>query len=467
MKQIKKIRLSGADVYPIVEGGKGVGVSNGHTAGAFAAAGAVGTFSAVYPNLLHELAEERSINQRKMSRQERSEYLSVEGIKESIVQAKIAHEVSNGNGRIHLNILWGLAGAERMLDGILGATKGMVHGITCGAGMPYRLADLARKYQVYFYPIISSMRAFSILWLRTYSHASELLGGVVYEDPWRAGGHNGITNKEDPEVPEDSYPRVVELRRFMKNVGLGNVPIVMAGGVWNLSEYDGWLDNPEVGPIAFQFGTRPLLTKESPISDAWKNKLMQLKPGDIWLNKFSPTNFYSSAIINGFLAELTERSLRQIEFKDSAEGDYTELVPVGFGGLNVYVKPADKSRAAAWMEEGFEIGLATPDSTLLFVTKEKARNIQKDQSECSGCLAACRFSSWLDSPAHRFVTGISPDPRSYCILKTLQHAIQGINIEENLLFAGSNAYRFADDPLYSGGHVPTVGEFVNCLLQGE
>ena len=31
-----------------------------------------------------------------------------------------------------------------------------------------------------------------------------------------------------------------------------------------------WLDNPELGPVAFQFGTRPLLTQESPISDAWK-----------------------------------------------------------------------------------------------------------------------------------------------------------------------------------------------------
>ena len=67
------------------------------------------------------------------------------------------------------------------------------------------------------------------------------------------------------------------------------------------------------GPIAFQFGTRPLLTKESPIPKAWKEKLMELKKGEIKLHKFSPTGFYSSAVKNNFIKELTERSLRQIK----------------------------------------------------------------------------------------------------------------------------------------------------------
>jgi len=467
LKQIKKIQLSGADVYPIIEGGKGVGVSNGQTAGAFAAAGAVGTFSAVYPQLCYESAEERSTIQRAIPRQERSERLISDGIKESVEQAKIAYDVSCGNGRIHMNMLWGLAGAERMIEGILNSAQGMIHGVTCGAGMPYRLADIAERYRVYFYPIISSMRAFSILWLRGYHRVSELLGGVVYEDPWRAGGHNGISNKENPEVPEDPYPRVVELRRFMKKVGLGKVPIVMAGGVWNLKEYEDWIDNDEVGPVAFQFGTRTLLSQESPISNEWKRKLLQLRKGDIILNKFSPTNFYSSAVKNGFINEIIERSQRQVAYKTVFEGEYTEPASVGFGGQTVYVKPEDKSKAAVWIREGFDVGLTTPDSTLIYVTKEKARGIQKDQSECSGCLAACRFSSWLDSKVHRFVTGVSPDPRSYCILKTLQRVIQGIDIEHNLMFAGAIAYRFADDPLYSNGHIPTVQELVSSLLRGD
>ena len=81
----------------------------------------------------------------------------------------------------------------------------------------------------------------------------------------------------------------------MKNLNL------IAGGVWHLSDWEDWIDNPDLGPIAFQFGTRPLLTKESPIPKAWKEKLMELKKGDIKLHKFSPTGFYSSAVKNNFI----------------------------------------------------------------------------------------------------------------------------------------------------------------------
>ena len=56
----------------------------------------------------------------------------------------------------------------------------------------------------------------------------------------------------------------------MNEFKLQETPIIMAGGVWNLSEWQDWIGNDEIGKIAFQFGTRPLLTKESPIPEAWK-----------------------------------------------------------------------------------------------------------------------------------------------------------------------------------------------------
>ena len=200
-----------------------------------------------------------------------------------------------------------MGGAEEILTGILDGAKGMIHGITCGAGMPYKLSEIADKYKVYYYPIVSSMRAFRALWKRSYHKASTFLGGVVYECPWRAGGHNGLSNAEDPNAYEDPYPRVAELRTFMNSVGLNDVPIVMAGGVWSLDEFDHWLDNPEIGPVVFQFGTRPILTKEYPVSEDWKQKLRTLKKGDVYLNRFSPTGFYSSAVENDFINELKGR----------------------------------------------------------------------------------------------------------------------------------------------------------------
>src|SRR4029077_16922199 len=85
----------------------------------------------------------------------------------------------------------------------------------------------------------------------------------------------------------------------------------MAGGGWYLREWGDLIRNPELGPIALQFGARPLLTQESPISDAWKRKLLTLQEGDVLLNRYSPTGFYSSAVLNDFLKELQQRSERQ------------------------------------------------------------------------------------------------------------------------------------------------------------
>ncbi len=47
MKMINAIRMGGSSILPLVEGGKGVAVSNGATCGHWAAGGGVGTFSAV------------------------------------------------------------------------------------------------------------------------------------------------------------------------------------------------------------------------------------------------------------------------------------------------------------------------------------------------------------------------------------------------------------------------------------
>ncbi len=47
MKPLNTLRMSGIDALPLVEGGKGISVSNGESSGAWAAAGGIGTFSGV------------------------------------------------------------------------------------------------------------------------------------------------------------------------------------------------------------------------------------------------------------------------------------------------------------------------------------------------------------------------------------------------------------------------------------
>ena len=470
MKTINAIRMGGVDVLPLVEGGKGVAVSNGLSAGSWAASGGVGTFSAVNADSYDDSGRPVPQVYHGTTRRARHEELVAFAIEGGIAQARRAHEESGGQGRIHANILWEMGGAERVITGILEGAKGLVNGITCGAGMPYRLSEIASKFNIHYYPIVSSARAFNALWRRAYHKAQELLGGVVYEDPWLAGGHNGLSNSEDPTRPESPLPRVIALRRQMREFGLGETPIIMAGGVWWLEEWEDWIDNPELGPVAFQFGTRPLLTRESPISDVWKQKLLTLKQGDVFLNRFSPTGFYSSAVNNGFIQGLRARNERQVAYTTEPVGEHTEEYGVGPRKRPVWLTPADLKDVHAWEREGFTEAMRTPDSTLVFETPETAEEIRLDQVNCMGCLSQCRFSNWSQEEPD-FSTGKKADPRSFCIQKTLQDIAHTHNdpdsVDHNLMFSGHNGYRFATDPFYSNGFIPTVKQLIERILTGR
>lgn len=465
MKALQPLFISGREVLPLVEGGKGIAVSNGQSSGAWAAAGGVGTFSGVNADSYDANGNIIPMVYKGKTRRERHDELIAFGIQGGIEQARVAYESSNGEGRIHMNVLWEMGGAEAILNGVLEGAKGLIHGITCGAGMPYKVAEIAARYNVYYYPIVSSARAFRALWKRSYHKQADLLGGVVYEDPWRAGGHNGLSNSENPTEPQDPYGRVRELRNAMNECGLHKVPVIMAGGVWALREWDHFLDNPEIGPVAFQFGTRPLLTEESPISMAWKQRLLTLKEGDVLLHRFSPTGFYSSAVKNDFLQELVDRSARQIAYSSEAVGDHVAALAIGARGRLVYVTPHDKGRAEAWMAAGFSEVLRSPDSTLVFVDPAKAEEIRRDQTDCMGCLSACLFSNWAQGETG--TTGKKSDPRSFCIQKTLQNIGHGADVEHELMFAGHNAYRFATDPFYADGFIPTVKQLIERIRTGD
>jgi NAD(P)H-dependent flavin oxidoreductase YrpB (nitropropane dioxygenase family) len=465
-KGISPIRYAGREVLPLIEGGKGVSATNHASSGAWAAAGGIGTVSAVNADSYDPEGKIVPQVYHALTRRERHEELVNYAIEGAVAQVQRAYEIGGRTGALNINVLWEMGGAQRVLQGTLERTKGLVSGVTCGAGMPYKLSEIAASYGVYYLPIISSARAFSALWKRAYSKAPEWLGAVVYEDPWLAGGHNGLSNAEDPLQPQDPYPRVKALRDTMRQGGISDsIPIVMAGGVWNLKEWEHWIDNEELGQIAFQFGTRPLLTQESPIPEEWKRRLMTLEEGDILLHRFSPTGFYSSAVHNPFLRNLEARSARQIAFTKEPLGDHSFQLDVGVGSKkNFWVTRGDLLNAREWYAQGYTEALKTPDETLVFVDPEEKHSIRKDQSDCMGCLSQCAFSSWADNEKN--TTGRLADPRSFCIQKTLQDIAHGGPVDNNLMFAGHAAFRFRNDPFYSNGFVPTVKQLVERIQTG-
>lgn len=467
---IEPIIMGGINVWPIVEGGKGVGITNGVTAGHFAKSGAVGTFSGVNAPMIDDNGTYIPLIYKTHTRKSRHEELIEYSIKSAISQAKRAFDVSSGLGRIHVNILWEMGGAQRVLEGLLEKTKDLIHGVTCGAGMPYRLGEIAAKYNVHYYPIISSMRAFRALWKRSYNRFANLLGGVVYECPWRAGGHNGLSNAEDPNQPGSTYERVALIRQFMNEVGLHETPIIVAGGIWHLKEYEHFLNNPEIGKVAFQFGTRPIYTQEYPVSQEWKDRLFTLQDGDVFLNRFSPTGFYSSAVNNSFIQGLRSKSEKQVAFSELQTEEFNAEYLFGPRKRPHYLKGGDLQKVQHWVSQGYTEAMKTPDNTMIFVTHEEQKEILQDQQDCMGCLSACAFSNWATeeySINEHMTTGRKADPRSFCIQKTLQNSLMTSDIENNLMFSGSQGFNFAKDPWYQGGKfMPTIAQLVERIKFG-
>ncbi|MGL6188284.1 MAG: nitronate monooxygenase, partial [Holosporales bacterium] len=159
------------------------------------------------------------------------------------------------------------------------------------------------------------------------------------------------------------------------------------------------------------------------------------------------------------------RTEHQVAYVLKPVGDHDTPLPIGPRARLVYLTHHDNKEALSWMEQGFTEALRTPDSTLIFVTPEKAAEIHEDQVNCMGCLSACLFSNWSQDASG--TTGRKADPRSYCIQKTLQDVSHGGDIEKNLMFAGHNAYNFAKDPFYAQGFIPTVRQLMERLLTGD
>ncbi|MDR1008752.1 MAG: nitronate monooxygenase, partial [Rickettsiales bacterium] len=459
------ITIAGKEILPLIEGGKGINVSTGKTSGLWARYDGMGTFSGVNPDLLNEDGRLVAPKPQGNSRAERQASLISQGVKGCVDQAALAHEFSDGHGLVAMNILWEQGGSQELLERVLAKAKGTIKAVSCGAGMPFKLAEICAKNKVFYNPIISSVRVLQLLWKRSFHKFKEWIGAVIYEDPWLAGGHNGLSNSEDPKAPEKPLARLLEIRKFMNEIGLATIPLIVAGGVWWLSEWKDYADNKELAPIGFQFGTRPMLTLESPLGDNIKKKLLNAEPGSVKLQKFSPTGLYSSAVENAFLRDLEDALTRQIPFVELSDKGIGFDLPVEISSTSktVFINQGDRGRMANYIAMGFTKLMKTPSNTLLFVRPDKMERIQRDWKNCSGCLSACLFSGW----DQKGLLSITPDPRSFCIQRSLQEISHGNDAESSLLFSGQIVYRFKTDPFYRGGaFIPSVRELVEQIKTG-
>lgn len=195
--------VDGAWILPFIQGGKGVGATNGKNAGAWAAENAGGTIAGIGAAIGYdENGRPLSYPFEGRTRPERHEELVAWSIKGGILQAGFAHEASRGKGRVRINFLKEAGGTMRIMRGVLAGTRlpgggNMIHAVTMGAGLPTEEdAQICADEGVYLDPIISSVMALKVLLKRAFKkwHGGygAVIGAVVYEDPWLAGGRKSV-----------------------------------------------------------------------------------------------------------------------------------------------------------------------------------------------------------------------------------------------------------------------------------
>ena len=248
-----------------------------------------------------------------------------------------------------MNVLWEMGACERVLQGVLEGAKGLIHGVTCGAGMPYRLAEICARYGVYYYPIVSSARAFSALWKRAYHKFQDWLGAVVYEDPWLAGGHNGLSNSEDPSEPRGAVPARARAAqadargRPRPRADRHGRRRLASRGLEGLDRQPG--ARADRVPVRHPAAADPARAR-SP--RAGRSACSTLLPGDVLLHRFSPTGFYSRRSRTASSTSWSARSDRQVAFAeapDPASGD-DAFFAYGRSGHGVYLTADDHARVA-------------------------------------------------------------------------------------------------------------------------
>ncbi len=173
--------------------------------------------------------------------------------------------------------------------------------IISGAGLPLRLPEYARaRPSTALVPIVSSVRAAKLLARRWWHSCKRIPEAIVFEEPSTAGGHLGA-RREDLDRPEyraeNVLPELVEWSR--ENYG-GEIPIILAGGVWDRADIDRAL---KLGAKGVQMASRFICTHECDADIRFKEAFLDAEPGSAFIVD-SPAGLPGRALKTSFTDKL-------------------------------------------------------------------------------------------------------------------------------------------------------------------
>ncbi|RKW47552.1 MAG: nitronate monooxygenase, partial [Lachnospiraceae bacterium] len=271
-------------LYPIIQGGMGVGISLSSLAAHVAGNGGMGIISTAqigfreddfYKNPIE--ANLRAVKTELQKARDIAAEVFEKRFKVSKQASKFLEKLKNYNPFIGFNIM---VATNKYADYVIEAVKAGADIIISGAGLPIELPELVAKGQALsenakktcIAPIVSSRKSAKVIlkmWDRKYNTTAD---AVVIEGPL-AGGHLGFSYDELHELGADTmasknYKREkydVEIKDIIEEVKIyeekfgKKIPVFVAGGIYTKEDMDHAIS---LGADGVQMGTRFVTTYE-------------------------------------------------------------------------------------------------------------------------------------------------------------------------------------------------------------
>lgn len=270
---------------PVIQGGMGVGVSRSSLAAAVAKAGGVGVISGVHVGYDEDDFEKNNLN------------ANLRALKKHIIKAK---ENSNG-GIIGLNLMVAMNNYEQHVKEAISAGVDL---IISGAGLPTKLPSLVKGSNVKIAPIVSTVKAASVI-LKMWDRKDKTTADLIIVEGPTAGGHLGYSKEELQDIDSIDYDKeLVEIIKVANAYGEKynkEIPVVAAGGIFT---GDDVLKYINLGASGVQVGTKFVGTHECDASEEYKNTYINAHKEDINL-VVSPVGMPGRAIHNKFIERVS------------------------------------------------------------------------------------------------------------------------------------------------------------------
>lgn len=268
--------------YPIIQGGMGVGVSRFRLAGAVAKEGGIGIISTAQIGY-----DDPGFSKNQLE-------CNLRAIKTHIKKAK---EIAEG-GIVGVNIM---VATKQYDQYVKAAAMAGADVIISGAGLPITLPELVKGYKSKIAPIVSSVKAASVMlkmWDKKYHTTADF---IVIEGPL-AGGHLGFSKEQLAHIEdlhyEDEIKAIIEYKKQFEKKYNRAIPVIVAGGIYDHKDIMHCLD--DLGADGVQIATRFVVTEECDASEEYKKAYLAAKKEDIKI-VISPVGMPGRAIENPFM----------------------------------------------------------------------------------------------------------------------------------------------------------------------